>query len=361
MKKNFLLITGGTGGHVIPAKNFANYLSIKNINCTIITDKRGYKYFDNYSGKIYVISSSNLNGNIILKIYGIFQILLGLIQSFIIIFLLKPSHSISFGSYASFSPMLSCIVFKPFYKVKLYIHEQNSIIGRTNKFFLNFTNKLFLNFDIKSKINSKFKDKIFVVGSPENSFKKNFNISNINSESNFTIFISGGSQGSEFVSHFATNLIKIIDNEKIIKAKFIFQCSKNLIKKQEEKLRNIKSPIVLKDFFINIDEILANANLAICRAGAGTIVDLINFKLPSILIPLPSSKDNHQFFNAKILAKHDLAIIIDQNNDDLDRAKRHIYETYNNAKKLESMNKKFDMIQVKNSNTLIYKLIINEN
>jgi len=132
-------------------------------------------------------------------------------------------------------------------------------------------------------------------------------------------------------------------------------------RKQEEKLRNIKSPIILKDFFINIDEILANANLAICRAGAGTIVDLINFKLPSILIPLPSSKDNHQFFNAKILAKHDLAIIIDQNNDDLDRAKRHIYETYSNAKKLESMNKKFDMIQVKNSNTLIYKLIINEN
>ena len=361
MKKNFLLITGGTGGHVIPAKNFANYLLIKNINCTIITDKRGYKYFDNYSGKIYVISSSNLNGNIIQKIFGIFQILLGLIQSFIIIFLLKPSHSISFGSYASFSPMLSCIVFKPFYKVKVYIHEQNSIIGRTNKFFLNFTNKLFLNFDIKSKINSKFKDKIFVVGSPENCFKKNFNISNKKSESNFTIFISGGSQGSEFVSNFATNLIKIIDNEKIIKAKFIFQCSKNLIKKQEEKLKNIKSPIILKDFFINIDEILANANLAICRAGAGTIVDLINFKLPSILIPLPSSKDNHQFFNAKILAKHDLAIIIDQNNDDLEKAKRHIYETYSNPKKIESMNKKFDMIQVKNSNTLIYTLILNEN
>ena len=190
MKKNFLLITGGTGGHVIPAKNFANYLSIKNINCTIITDKRGYKYFDNYSGKIYVISSSNLNGNIILKIYGIFQILLGLIQSFIIIFLLKPSHSISFGSYASFSPMLSCMLFKPFYKIKLYIHEQNSIIGRTNKFFLNFINKLFLNFDIKSKINSKFKDKIFVVGSPENNLKKNININNKNSKSNFTIFIS---------------------------------------------------------------------------------------------------------------------------------------------------------------------------
>ncbi len=359
MKKNFLIITGGTGGHVIPAKNFANYLSVKNINCSIITDKRGYKYFDNYNGKIYIISSSNLNGNLIFKIFGIFQILLGLIQSCIIIFLLKPSHSISFGSYASFSPMFICMLFKPFNKVKLYIHEQNSIIGRTNKFFLNFTNKLFLNFDIISKINSKFKDKVFVVGYPENNFQKNINYKQ--SESNFTIFISGGSQGSEFISNFATNLIKIIDNEKIIKAKFIFQCSKHLIKKHEEELLNIKSPIILKDFFINIDEILANTNLAICRAGAGTIVDLINFKLPSILIPLPSSKDNHQFFNAKILAKHDLAIIIDQKNNDLNKAKRHIYEIYRNAKKLELMNKKFDMIKVKNSNTLIYKLILNEN
>ena len=38
MKKNFLLITGGTGGHVIPAKNFANFLNSNKINCTIITD-----------------------------------------------------------------------------------------------------------------------------------------------------------------------------------------------------------------------------------------------------------------------------------------------------------------------------------
>jgi len=361
MKVNLLLITGGTGGHVIPAKNFANYLSDKNINCSIITDKRGHKYFKNYNGKIYIISSSNLNGNLIFKIFGIFQILLGLIQSLIIIFLLKPSHTISFGSYASFSPMLICMLLKPFYKVKLYIHEQNSIIGRTNKFFLNFTNKLFLNFDIKSKINSNFKDKIFIVGSPENNLKKIINRSNKNSENKFTIFISGGSQGSEFVSNFATNLIKIIDNEKIIKAKFIFQCPKQLIKKYEVELRNIKSQIILKDFFINVDEILANTNLAICRAGAGTIVDLINFRLPSILIPLPSSKDNHQYFNAEILAKHDLAIIIDQNNDDLVNAKRHIYEIYKNVDKLESMNKKFDMIKVKNCNSLIYKLILNEN
>jgi len=360
MKKNFLLITGGTGGHVIPANNFANYLASKNIMCNIVTDRRGYKYLNNNNIKVYVVSSSNLNGNLISKLFGFFKILFGLIQSFIIVLSLKPSHTISFGSYASFSPMLICIVLKSLYKINLYIHEQNSIIGRTNKFFLYFANKLFLNFDIKSKINIKFKDKIYVVGSPENNSTAFINKKNKNIENNFTIFVSGGSQGSEFITNFATNLIKIIDEENIIKAKFIFQCPKHMINKTKEELKNINLNITLKEFFKNLDEILIYTNLAISRAGAGTIVDLINYKLPSILIPLPNSKDNHQLYNASILDKSNLGLVLDQKSGNLDKAKKYIYEIYSNPEKINLINKEFDMIKIKNSNSLIYKLIVDE-
>ena len=47
MKVNLLLITGGTGGHVIPAKNFANYLSLKDINQIFFN---GFKvsFFDSF-------------------------------------------------------------------------------------------------------------------------------------------------------------------------------------------------------------------------------------------------------------------------------------------------------------------------
>lgn len=361
-KKKYLLITGGTGGHVIPAENFANFLLKKNINCSIMTDKRGLKYIKKFNGKVHIINSSNLSGNLIHKIFGIVNLLLGFFKSLFIIYLLKPNKIISFGSYASFFPMISCIFFKIFYKNQIYIHEQNSILGRTNSFFLNYINKLFLNFDIKSNINSKFQNNSYIVGTPENNINNLNSIKSIELNEKFTILIFGGSQGSEYLANFAMKLIKIISNEKLINVKFYIQCPKNMIKKISNNLKNIKFEIVIKDYFQNIDDILKISSLAISRSGAGSISDLINYKIPAILIPLPSSKDNHQYSNALIMKNHELAIIIDQNSGDISDAKKYIYKIYNNKQKnlLNYMNAKFDKIKVKNSNTIIYKLISNE-
>ena len=138
MKDKFLIITGGTGGHVIPAINFANYLISKNNNCKIIIDKRGYNYINNFRGKINIVHSSNLSGSFFSKILGIIILFFGFLKSFLLILTYKPNIVISFGSYASFFPMLCCVFLKPIFKIKIYVHEQNCIIGRTNKFFLKF-------------------------------------------------------------------------------------------------------------------------------------------------------------------------------------------------------------------------------
>ena len=43
MKKNFLITTGGSGGHVIPASIFYDHL-IKVANLIVSIDNRGLKY-----------------------------------------------------------------------------------------------------------------------------------------------------------------------------------------------------------------------------------------------------------------------------------------------------------------------------
>ena len=65
---SILICTGGTGGHVIPAVNFGNYLILKGYRCSLMLDKRGIKYANNFKGNIISIQSSHLSGNFYFKI-----------------------------------------------------------------------------------------------------------------------------------------------------------------------------------------------------------------------------------------------------------------------------------------------------
>ena len=60
MKKNFLISTGGSGGHVIPATILYEHLS-KNNNVIISTDKRGLKFLDKNIYDFEIIDTPKLN------------------------------------------------------------------------------------------------------------------------------------------------------------------------------------------------------------------------------------------------------------------------------------------------------------
>ena len=67
MNKNIILFSGGTGGHVIPAIIFGNFLIDKGFNCSLILDQRTIKYSDTFKGDVLIINSSHLSGNFFLK------------------------------------------------------------------------------------------------------------------------------------------------------------------------------------------------------------------------------------------------------------------------------------------------------
>ena len=90
-KNNILIITGGTGGHVIPALNFLNYLKKNSKNVFLLTDNRGYQYISNADkNNIFKIKSSHLTGNISFKLLGFVKILIGFFQSLVIYIRLQP-------------------------------------------------------------------------------------------------------------------------------------------------------------------------------------------------------------------------------------------------------------------------------
>ena len=225
-KNNILIITGGTGGHVIPALNFFNYLNDNSKSAYLLTDNRGYKYISNSDKKnILKIYSSHLTGNFSFKLLGSIKLLIGFLQSLIIFIKLRPKTIISFGSYASFAPLVCFVFFKFSFKTKLYLHEQNSLIGQTNKFFSNKANKIFVNFDKEYPNLNKYKNKIFVVGLPQKIINKDFNYNQRENNNNINFLIFAGSQGSLDILNFFSKLINEIKRlPNLKKINFIVQC-----------------------------------------------------------------------------------------------------------------------------------------
>ena len=61
---------------------------------------------------------------------------------------------------------------------------------------------------------------------------------------------------------------------------------------------------------------LEAADGVISRAGASSLAELAALQLPSILVPLPTAQDNHQFHNADALARSGAALLLQQSNPD---------------------------------------------
>ncbi len=56
------------------------------------------------------------------------------------------------------------------------------------------------------------------------------------------------------------------------------------------------------DYLDKVEEAYAAADVALCRAGAATVMELAAVGLPSILVPYPHARANHQEANARALA-----------------------------------------------------------
>ena len=220
MKKNFLISTGGTGGHVVPAIILSDHLREK---CKVIisTDKRGLRYLDEDINKIEIVNTPKLN-NIFLLPFNFFVLFLLTIKAFLVIKKYNIDEVISTGGYMS----LPLIFASKLLNLNLYLVEPNHVLGRSNRYFLNSCKKIFCyNNEIKN-FPEKFKNKIKTIFPLVR--KKIYNLQSISQTKNkFTILIVGGSQSANiFNGHLKNVLVKLSKNFQI---KIIHQTNENNI------------------------------------------------------------------------------------------------------------------------------------
>ena len=66
----------------------------------------------------------------------------------------------------------------------------------------------------------------------------------------------------------------------------------------------------VREYIYDMPEVMAAADLVICRAGASTISELTALAKPAILVPSPNVTNNHQEKNARVLADKGAAVLL---------------------------------------------------
>jgi UDP-N-acetylglucosamine--N-acetylmuramyl-(pentapeptide) pyrophosphoryl-undecaprenol N-acetylglucosamine transferase len=102
-------------------------------------------------------------------------------------------------------------------------------------------------------------------------------------------------------------------------------------------------------FYENMAGLLQRANLAISRAGAGSLTELAIAKTPSILIPYPFAAEDHQAFNAKVFAEAGAALVFRQSELTVEVLQNQVLSLLQAPENLEKMAQNAAMLAVPDS------------
>jgi UDP-N-acetylglucosamine--N-acetylmuramyl-(pentapeptide) pyrophosphoryl-undecaprenol N-acetylglucosamine transferase len=309
-KEKIIIATGGTGGHIFPAYSLAKYLIDKNFNVKLTTDKRGFKYLENYKNlDLNIIPSSPLvRKNFFRFMFSILIIIYSIIKSVFFLILYRPSIIFGMGGYSSFPICIAAF----FLRIKFIVYENNLIIGKANKYLLPFTKKIFVSYKELEGIPKKFNDKIIEVG---NLVREEIINSNYNNQENkiekLKILVMGGSQGAKIFAEELPPVFKKLNNLGL-NLKIYQQCQKEQTKFLSEFYKNSNIDYEVFNFTNNITNYYSKTNLVVTRSGASVLGELINIKVPFISIPLPTSADNHQLKNAEFYEKKGYGYLLNE-------------------------------------------------
>jgi UDP-N-acetylglucosamine--N-acetylmuramyl-(pentapeptide) pyrophosphoryl-undecaprenol N-acetylglucosamine transferase len=344
---------GGTGGHLYPALALAKYMKAQNVNHEIL-----------FVGSKYRIEASEVENNgfdfigldiktpgakLKDKIKPYYEVFKAVHQCKKIIKKFQPDLIIGFGGYTSFSVLRAGIKMH----IPTIIHEQNSIIGKSNEVLLPKVDALISCYqEIKDKLNS---DKVHLLGNPTSymvlqanpSDLSNYGLSNVKK----TVLIVMGSQGSFTMNTIIKNILDKIDKE----IQVIYICGHNYYKDFDKFERSDNIKIV--EYEPNLVNLIKACDLIVSRAGASALTEIVTARKASILIPSIHVANNHQHYNAQALADAKCAVVIEEDKDLEDNLLKEINDIINDEKYLKELSHNTKKLVVEDSVQRIYKLM----
>lgn len=354
---NLIITAGGTGGHIYPALSIIDKFKEKEKDLNVlyigthnrmekdIVPSLGIRY---ESLEIYGFSKTD----IIRDFKNIYLIKKAKDKCLKIMKEFKPDIVIGVGGYVTY-PVLSAA---RSLGIKTFIHEQNSIPGKSNIVLSKKVDLVGVSFE-NSKSYFKKAKKVVYTGNPCGDralnapkldkttlgFKKTKKL----------VTIVAGSLGSSTFNNILKEFLLSIEKEDY---QVLYITGKSYY---DNFIKDVEFPnnVIIKPYMENLTGLMKDTDLFISRAGAGAITESLALCLPTIFVPSPYVANNHQYYNALEIKNKKAALLIEEKDLNARKLNKEINSLFTNKEKYSNLKEHIKKMDITKSADIIYNEI----
>ncbi len=325
-KPRLLIAASGTGGHLFPAIATAEKLSEYQIEWLGVPDRLEHQLVPS-EYPLHIIQMQGFQKRLGLNTL---RVISQFIQSiFQVRRLLRRGQFVGVFTTGGYIAAPSIIAARSL-GLPAIIHESNAIPGKVTRWLAPFCDRVALGFERAAQ--DLPHKRTVVVGTPVRSdfyHPQPLTDLNIPPEA-LLIVVAGGSQGAVALNRLVRDCAQAwIDAG----AWIVHQTGASDPDAQSFQHPHYKSV----PFYDNMAGLLQRANLAISRAGAGTLTELAIAGTPAVLIPFPFAAEDHQTFNAEVFAQAKAALVYRQQTLTPNILREDVLSLIKNTEKLDQM------------------------
>jgi len=296
--RTFLMAGGGTGGHVIPAIAVARELESRGHRPVFVGTHEGFeaKLVPEAGLPIEWIAIGGLKGVGVVKMARTLAALPGVVgRALGILRRHQPAAVFSMGGYVA-GPVVIAAALRG---VPIVAMEPNAIPGFTNRRMARFVRHALITFPETARFFPKGRSEL--TGVPVR--RAFFELPPKAAEARLTVLITGGSRGSRTLNNAARESWPLFRGAGL-DIRIIHQTGHQpgSVDAHEQIARDFAQTGLdgrVVPFIHDMPAAFEEADLIVCRSGAGALAELAAAGKPSILVPFPYATDDHQRHNAE--------------------------------------------------------------
>ncbi|WP_319004932.1 undecaprenyldiphospho-muramoylpentapeptide beta-N-acetylglucosaminyltransferase [Microbulbifer aggregans] len=306
--KKFLVMAGGTGGHVFPALAVAKALQAQGAEIEWLGTQRGIESQLIPAAEIplHFISVEGVRGRgrgALLK--APWQISKAIMQARRVVKAVAPDAVLGFGGFATGPGGVAARLSG----IPLIIHEQNAVAGTTNRLLARIASRVLEAFPsglpAATQVGNPVRSEIAALPAPSERVAK---------RQPLRLLVLGGSLGAVAINELVPQALARLDSD--LRPDVVHQAGQRHLDVAREAYERVQVAAEVVPFISDMAAAYESADLVICRSGALTVSEIAAAGVGAIMVPFPFAIDDHQTKNGEWLAQAGAAMVIQQ--DDLD-------------------------------------------